>query len=122
MTRPAPSANQPCTRQPVEACAADVLVYPVRKRAKLIRRDTDGLVIRACKECQREFWDAGRQDFCCARCRYAFANRRKKRGEAVIDIVMRIRRSPRDNAALSDLWHVAAAFIADDRAAGRESW
>lgn len=83
---------------------------------------------RACLECGEPYTrGAADAEFCGARCRMAFNNRRAKRGAELYDLFMALRHD-RAVATAYKVWRLlnrlAAGFRAEDVAerAGRRSW
>lgn len=97
-----------------------------RQRAKFVRFETIAgkrLAIRLCKETGVEFADKnGQMDFCNAKARGQWFQRRVKRGLAVLDTSLRWRGDRSDKEALADLCNIIGHFLTEDKAAGRPSW
>lgn len=87
-------------------------------------RDGIKMEVRRCKNCGGEFeWAADLpKDFGCQPCRAEFLKRRQARGLQIIDAAMRWRGDRSDPTAMPALCAMISEFIAQDRAAGRDSW
>lgn len=76
---------------------------------------------RPCAECNKPLKRQGKGDFCSTACRSAFHNRRTKRGALVLDVLLLMRKHPKDTAGWDKrLDALLAGFEREDAAAGRK--